>query len=63
MKKQFKFERYSCITTNQFTHRQQTIMNKKQNIKSIAKQNFAISVKDNDNDRFDSQNIERNQSN
>lgn len=63
MKKQFKFERCSCVIIDYFTHQQQTMINKKQNIKHIAKRNFAISIKNNDNNRFDSRGIERSQSN
>ena len=58
IKKQFKFECCNHIITNQFTHRQRTMMNEKQNIKHIVKQNFAISIKNNDKNRFNSRNIE-----
>ena len=61
-KKQFKFERCSCVITDQFTHRQQTMMNEKQNIKYIAKRKIAVLIK-NDDDWFDLSNIRRNRSN
>lgn len=63
MKKQLKFERCNYVITDQRTPRQRLKMNKKQNVKRIAKRDFAISTKDDDNDWFDSRSIERGQSN
>ena len=60
MKKQFKFERCNCVITNQFTHRQQTMMNEQKNANNQKK--LAITIKKNDKNQFDSSNIKRNQS-
>ena len=59
MKKQFKFERCSCVATYQFTHRQRTMMNEQKNAKSQKK--LATAIKD-DSDRFDSSSIKLSQS-
>ena len=46
MKKQFKFERCNCVITNQFTHQQQTMMNKQISAKNQKK--LATAVKNDD---------------
>ena len=46
--------------TIQFTHRQHLMMNEKQ---TTAKREFAISIKNDIQNRFDSLNIDKNQSN
>ena len=46
--------------TIQFTHRQRLMINKKQ---TTAKREFAISIKNDISNRFDSLNIDKNQSN
>ena len=48
------------MITIQFTHRQRSMMNKKQ---TTAKREFAISIKNDIQNRFDSLNIDKNQLN
>ena len=48
------------MITIQFTHRQRSMINEKQ---TIIKREFAISIKNDIQNRFDSLNIDRNQSN
>ena len=59
-KKLIKFEKCHYVITIQFTHRQRSMMNKKQ---TTAKREFAISIKNDIQNRFDSLNIDKNQLN
>ena len=59
MKKQFKFERCSCVIIYQPTHRQRTMINEQKNAKS--QKELATAIKD-DSDRSDSSGIRLDQS-
>ena len=61
MKKQFKFERCNCVITDRFIHRQRTMINEQKNANNQKK--FAIAIKNDDKNRFNSSNIKQNQSN
>jgi hypothetical protein len=63
VKEIFKFARCNCVIIIQFTHRQNSMMNEMQNRRTIARREIATSMKNTQEKKFDSSDIDKNQSN
>ena len=58
IKKKFQFKKCDCVVDIKFTYRQNSIINKKWNLKKITKNEFAISTKNDNIKKFDFLNID-----